>query len=103
MSYGWSATTNTKLNDEWSVSGFVAQPVTVFSGSMNINAPTSRSGDNVSYTDTDWTQVAKVETDVGISAQYNKGDFNFTVGGTQRYGTVSGNDYTIQTTFGWKF
>ena len=103
MSYGWSATTNTKLNEEWSVSGFVAQPVTVFSGSMNINAPTSRNGDAVAYTDTEWSQSAKTETDLGIKANFTNGDFNWNIGGVKRFDTALGDIWSVKTAAGWKF
>ena len=70
---------------------------------MNINAPTSRNGDTVSYTDTTYSQKVQTETDIGITANFVKNDFNFSIGGVHRFNTVNGDAYNVTTSVGWKF
>ena len=117
MSYGWRIQNDTALNSNWSLTGFISQPVSVFSGNMNIHAPTSRgnntsgnttssnesSANEVHYTDTEWSQSAKVETDLGVGINYNKNDFSWSLEGISRYDTAVGNDYTVTTSFKWHF
>ena len=103
MSYGWSVQNNTALNNNWNVTSFLSQPVTVFSGNMNINAPTSRDGNTVSYTDTEWSQSSKVETDLGVGVGYNKNNFSWTLNGVQRFDTAVGDDFSVNTSIKWMF
>ena len=103
MSYGWKVQNDTMLDNNWSMTSFISQPVSVFSGSMNINAPTSRSGTDVSYTDTKWSQNAKVETDIGLGFGYKEDDFSWNISGVQRFDTAIGDDYNITTSFKWLF
>ncbi|MBR20512.1 MAG: hypothetical protein CMA64_10280 [Euryarchaeota archaeon] len=103
LSYGWSTQIDHNVDENWSLTSFVAQPVSVFSGSMNINAPTSRSGDNVSYTNTAYNQAVQTETDLGITAKFVKENFNFSIGGVSRFNTVNGDTYNVTTSVGWKF
>ena len=103
LSYGWKAQIDNRVDDNWSVAGFLAQPISVFSGSMNINAPTSRNGDAVAYTNTEWSQSAKTETDLGIKANFTNGDFNWNIGGVKRFDTALGDIWSVKTVAGWKF
>ena len=104
ISYGWKTQLDHKVNDTgWSLTSFVAQPVSVVSGSMNINAPTSRDGETVNYTNTEYDQSVSVETDIGLYAGFEKGSFNFNIGGTQRFNTSVGDTYNINTSVAWKF
>jgi subtilisin family serine protease len=103
MSYGWKAQVDNKVNDNWSLTSFVGQPVSIFSGSMNINAPTERNGTSVSYTNTEWSQSAKVETDFGVSANFTNGNFNWNIGGVQRFDTALGDQFEATTGISWKF
>ena len=103
MSYGWKVQNDTMLDNNWSMTSFISQPVSVFSGSMNINAPTSRSGTDVSYTDTKWSQNAKVETDIGLGFGYKEDDFSWNISGVQRFDTAVGNDHNITASFKWVF
>jgi len=103
MSYGWKVQNDTMLDNNWSMTSFISQPVSVFSGSMNINAPTSRSGNDVSYTNTEWSQSAKVETDIGLGFGYKQENFNWDISGVHRFDTAVGDDYNITTSFKWLF
>ena len=103
LSYGWKAQIENRVDDNWSVAGFLAQPISVFSGSMNINTPTSRNSDAVAYTNTEWSQSAKTETDLGIKANFAKGDFNWSIGGVKRFDTALDDIWSVETAAGWKF
>lgn len=108
MSYGWKLQNDTVLNDKWSMSSFISQPVNVFSGNMNIHAPTSRGGNElssnqVSYTDTEWSQTAKTETDIGIGFNYTEGDFSWGISTVSRFDTAVGNDHNVTASFKWVF
>jgi hypothetical protein len=70
---------------------------------MNINAPTERNGTSVSYTNTEWSQSAKVETDFGVSANFTNGNFNWNIGGVQRFDTALGDQFEATTGISWKF
>ena len=108
MSYGWKIQNDTVLNDKWSMSSYISQPVNVFSGNMNIHAPTSRGGNElssnqVSYTDTEWSQTAKTETDIGIGFNYTEADFTWSINTVSRFDTAVGNDHNITASFKWVF
>ena len=108
MSYGWKLQNDTVLNDKWSMSSYISQPVNVFSGNMNIHAPTSRGGNElssnqVSYTDTEWSQTAKTETDIGIGFNYTEGDFRWGISTVSRFDTAVGNDHNVTASFKWVF
>jgi len=103
LSYGWKAQIDNELDDNWSLTSFLARPISVFSGSMNINAPTSRIGDSVVYTNTEWSQSAKAETDLGIEASFIKDNFSWNIGGVKRYDTALGDTWFAKTTASWNF
>ena len=108
MSYGWKIQNDTVLNDKWSMSSYISQPVNVFSGNMNIHAPTSRGGNElssnqVSYTDTEWSQTAKTETDIGIGFNYTEADFTWSINTVSRFDTTVGNDHNVTASFKWVF
>ena len=70
---------------------------------MNITAPTSRDGNTVNYTNTEWNQVGKTETDIGLGASYTQGDFSATVGVEQRLDTATGDQWSANAGFKFVF
>ena len=101
VSVGWNIGASNKVTDNWSINGYLAQPVRVIDGSMNITAPTSRDGNTVNYTNTEWNQVGKTETDIGLGASYTQGTFSATVGVEQRLDTATGDQWSANA--GFKF
>ena len=77
--------------------------VRVIDGSMNVTAPTSRSGDTVNYTTTEWNQSGITETDVGLGASYMNGNFSATMGVEQRFNTATGDQFSANAGIKWVF
>ena len=94
LSVGWNIGAVKPLNNNWSVNSYIAQPVRVINGSMDITAPTSRDGNNVNYTTTAWNQAGKTETDIGLGASFTEGNFSATAGVEQRFDTAIGDQWS---------
>ena len=103
VSVGWNVGASNKITDSWSINGYLAQPVRVIDGSMNITAPTSRDGNTVNYTNTEWNQVGKTETDIGLGASFTQGDFSATIGVEQRLDTATGDQWSANAGFKFVF
>ena len=103
LSVGWNVGATNKITDTWSINSYVAQPVRVIDGSMNVTAPTSRSGDTVNYTTTEWNQSGITETDVGLGASYMNGNFSATMGVEQRFNTATGDQFSANAGIKWVF
>ena len=103
LSVGWNVGATNKITDTWSINSYVAQPVRVIDGSMNVTAPTSRNGDTVNYTTTEWNQSGITETDVGLGASYMNGNFSATMGVEQRFNTATGDQFSANAGIKWVF
>lgn len=103
LSVGWNVGATNKITDNWSVNSYLAQPVRVIDGSMNVTAPTSRNGDTVNYTTTEWNQSGITETDVGLGASYMNGNFSATMGVEQRFNTATGDQFSANAGIKWVF
>ena len=58
---------------------------------------------NIEKTMGDFCLKTKFDADIGITANFVKNDFNFSIGGVHRFNTVNGDAYNVTTSVGWKF